>query len=74
MTKQENHQPQVSLETSPEEAQVKEPAATVEESPNVNYEILPQIIEKSTQDYLNALGRLMIVTINWKFAQLSQRK
>ena len=74
MTKEENHQPQVSLETSPEEAQVKEPAATVEKLPNVNSQILCQIIEKSTKDELKALGRLMIVTINWKFPELSQRK
>ncbi len=75
MTKEENHQPQISLETSSEEAQVKEPAATAEKLPiNVNSETLSQIVEKSTKDYLNALERLMIVTVTWKLAELSQRK
>ncbi len=75
MTKQENQRPQVSLETSSEEAQVEEPAATAEELPiNVNSETLSQIFEKSAKDRLNALGRLMIVTVTWKLAELSKRQ
>ena len=75
MTQQENQQPQVSLETSSEEAQVEERAATAEELlRNPNYETPFQIFEKSTKDTLNALGRLMIVTLNWKLVELSKRQ
>ena len=75
MTKQENQQPQVSLETSSEQAQVEEPAATAEELPiNVNSETISQVFENSTKDRLNALGRLMIVSITWTLAGLSKRK
>ncbi len=75
MTKEENQQLQVSLETSSEQVQVKEPAATAEEvSINVNSETLSQIFEKSAKDRLNALGRLMIVTVTWKLAELSKRQ
>ena len=75
MTQQENQQPQVSLETSSEEAQVEEPAATAEELLiNLNSETAFQIFEKSGKDTLNALGRLMIVTLNWKLVELSKRQ
>ncbi len=75
MTKEENQQLQVSLETSSEQVQVKEPAATAEEvSINVNSETLSQIFEKSAKDRLNALGRLMIVTVTWKLAEFSKRQ
>ncbi len=75
MTKEGNHQPQVSLETPPEEDQVKEAAATAEELPiNVNSETLSQIIENSNKNYLNALRSFIFLTIDWKFAEFSQRK
>ena len=75
MTQQENQQPQVSLETSSKEVQMEEPAATAEELLiNLNSETASQIFEKSTKDRLNALGRLMIVTVDWKLVELSKRQ
>jgi hypothetical protein len=75
MTKQENQRPQVSLETSSEEAQVEEPAATAEELPiNVNSQTLSQIFEKSSKDYLKAAENLTIAIGYWTLAQLSKGK
>ena len=75
MTQQENQQPQVSLETSSEEAQVEEPAATAEELLiNLNSETAFQIFEKSANDYLKALGHLTIAIVDWNLVQLSKRQ
>lgn len=74
MTQQENQQPQVSLETSFEEVQVEQPAATAEKVLiNHNSETAFQIFEKSTKDTLNALGRLMILIVDRKLVELSKR-
>jgi len=75
MTKEENQQPQVSLETSSERDQSEESAATVEESSiNVNSEALSQIIEKNGEDYLKALRRLMMARLALSLAGISKRK
>jgi len=75
MTQEQNQQPQVSLETSSEQAQLEKPAATAEELPiNVNSATLSQMIEKNGEDRLKALGRLMMVSITWSLAGLSKRK
>ncbi|MEG3847968.1 hypothetical protein QT971_10945 [Microcoleus sp. herbarium19] len=75
MPKQENQQPQVSLETPSQQALVEEPAVAAEELPiNVNSETLSQVFENTAKDRLNALGRLMIVSVTWTLAELSKRK
>ncbi len=75
MTEEKNQQPQVSLETSSQQALVEEPAVAAEELPiNVNSETLSQVFENSAKDRLNALGRLMIVSVTWTLAELSKRK
>ena len=75
MPKEENQQPQVSLETSSQQALVEKPAVAAEELPiNVNSETLSQVFENSAKDRLNALGRLMMVSVTWTLAELSKRK
>ena len=75
MTQQENQQPQVSLETSFEEVQVEEPAATAEKLLiNLNSETASQIFKKSGNDYLKALGHLTIAIVDWNMVQLSKRQ
>ncbi|MEG4347562.1 hypothetical protein QUB70_30430 [Microcoleus sp. A003_D6] len=75
MTEEQNQQPQVSLKTSSEQAQLEQPAASAEElSINVNSESLSQLVENSGKDRLKALGRLMMVSVTWTLAELSQRK
>ena len=74
MTQQENQQPPVSLETSFEEVQVEEPAATADKVLiNRNPETAPQIFENSNDNYLKAMGNLTIAIGDWTLAQLSKR-
>jgi hypothetical protein len=75
MPEKENQQPQVSLETSSQQALVEETAVAAEELPiNVNSETLSQVFENSAKDRLNALGRLMMVSVTWTLAGISKRK
>lgn len=75
MPKEENQQPQVSLETSSQQARVEKSAVAAEELLiNVNSETLSQVFENSAKDRLNALGRLMMVSVTWTLAELSKRQ
>ncbi len=75
MTEQKNQQPQVRLETSSEQPQLKKPAETTEEfSINVKSETLSQAVENNAEDRLKALGRLMMVSLTWSLAGLSKRE
>ncbi len=75
MTEEKNQQPQVSLETSSEQPQLKKSAETAEEfSINLKSETLSQTVENNAEDRLKALGRLMMVSLTWSLAGLSKRE
>jgi hypothetical protein len=75
MTEKENQQQQVSLEKISEQISLEEPAAVAEASSiNLNSETLPQFIENNAEDRMKALARLMMVSLTWSLAELSQPK
>lgn len=75
MTEEKNQQPQVSLETSSEQALLEKPAETAEElSINVKSENLSQVVQNNGEDRLKALARLMMVSLTWSLAGLSKRE
>jgi len=75
MSKEENQQSQVSIETSYDKAEFKKPAAATQElSENHNYQTESKPVKNNGEDGLKALARLMMVSLTWSMAELSQRK
>ena len=75
MTQEKNQQPQVSLKTSSEQPLLEQPAETAAEwSRNVKSETLFQAVENNAEQRLNALARLMMVSLTWSMAGLSKRQ
>jgi hypothetical protein len=75
MTEEKNQQPQVSLKTSSEQPQLEKPAETAAEwARNVKSETLFQAVENNAEQRLNALARLMMVSLTWSMAGLSKRQ
>lgn len=75
MTKEQNQEPQVSLEVSSEPAQSEKAAETADGfSENVKSETASQIIENSGKEYFNALEDFLIASINWKLLELFKPK
>jgi hypothetical protein len=75
MSKEENQQSQVSIETSYDKAELKKPAAATHElSENDHSQTESKPVENNGEDGLKALARLMMVSLTWSMAGLSQRK
>jgi len=72
----DRHQPpKVSLETSSEKAELEKSTATDRElSANIKPNAQSQVLENNAEDRLKAFARLMMVSLTWSLAGLSERK